>query len=160
MSRALEQAFADLILGAKLDPEDPRQVDAWLSRHGVSDPDAEAIRNDSLPRMLVYRQLVRRGLSGTIELALPRTRARLGVGLYEEYLGKFLAEVGPRTHYLRDVAGSHSGRETNASRRIWPTSDDMKPAVWRLRPCRPSRLLWNPAHSNSTTAYDSSKRFD
>jgi hypothetical protein len=104
MPRALENAFADLILGAPLDPADPLQVDAWLSRHGVTEPDAEAIRNSSVQRLLVYRTLIRRGLSGTIERVLPRTRARLDA-LFEEYLGKFLKEVGPRTHYLRDVAG-------------------------------------------------------
>jgi hypothetical protein len=45
---------------------------------------------------------VRSRLREAVELAVPRTLVRLGP-LFDEYFGRFLAERGPRTHYLRDV---------------------------------------------------------
>ena len=78
MHRALEDAFADLVLGEEIDPDDPAQVDAWLTEHGVGPEDAEAIKASGLSRMLVYRRLVRNTLTSAVQLAIPRTIARLG----------------------------------------------------------------------------------
>lgn len=102
MQRALEGAFAELLLGAELDADDTAALDAWLARHGVAPADAAAIRAQELPGLLVYRKLVQSTLREAIELGMPRTLARLGP-LFDEYFARFLAERGPQTHYLRDV---------------------------------------------------------
>ena len=69
--------------------------------------DVEAIL--AAPRRLaVYRSLVRNGLAGVVVRMLPRTRARMNAacaGRFDADLAAFLEEVGPRTHYLRDVPG-------------------------------------------------------
>lgn len=102
MQRALESALAELVLGAEIDPGDREAVAAWLARHGVSDEDARAIESSDLERLFVYRRLVRGTLREAVELAIPRAIARMGEP-FDEYFSRFLAERGPRTHYLRDV---------------------------------------------------------
>jgi hypothetical protein len=99
MQRALEDALAELVLGPPL--AGTEAVSAWLERHGVSAEDGDAMRKN-LDRLLVYRELVHDTLRNTVLLAIPRTMARLGP-VFDEYLARFLAERGPRTHYLRDV---------------------------------------------------------
>lgn len=103
MQTALESAFAELVLGARLNPDEPASIDAWLARHGITGDDAAAIRDREIHRLLVYRSLVRGGLREAVELAIPRTMARMGP-LFDLYFARFLAERGPATHYLRDVA--------------------------------------------------------
>jgi hypothetical protein len=102
MQRALEAALAELVLGVELDANDPAAVAAWLARHQVAGADAEALKSGELGRMLVYRDLVRSTLRDAVELAVPRAMARLGA-LFDLYFAGFLAERGPRSHYLRDV---------------------------------------------------------
>jgi hypothetical protein len=92
--------MAELVLGRAVPPDD-RAVDAWLARNGVSGGDAEALKGDA-ERLAVYRKLVRRRLRDAVELAIPRTKARLGP-IFDEWFDRFLAERGPRSHYLRDV---------------------------------------------------------
>jgi hypothetical protein len=57
------------------------------------------------PRLALYRRLVRNNLTGVTEKMLPRTRARLNEreAFFDASFGEFLANRGPRTHYLRDV---------------------------------------------------------
>jgi hypothetical protein len=57
------------------------------------------------PRLALYRRLVRNNLTGVTEKMLPRTRARLNdrAGFFDASFAEFLANRGPRTHYLRDV---------------------------------------------------------
>jgi hypothetical protein len=98
---ALERALRDFVLGAAVPSDDAAAVDDWLARSGVSARDADALRSE-VARLSVYRVLVRKRLSEAVELAVPRTRARLG-GLFDEYFARFLVERGPRSHYLRDV---------------------------------------------------------
>ncbi len=93
--------MAELVLGPALPTADRGAVDAWLARSGVVGDDADAIRNE-LERLAVYRSLVRTRLRDAVELAIPRTIARLGP-LFDEWFDRFLAERGPRSHYLRDV---------------------------------------------------------
>jgi hypothetical protein len=102
MQQALERAIGELVLGAELDLGNPEVMSAWLSRHGVSEADAAAFRAADLRRLLVYRQLVQHTLRSTVDLAMPRSIARLGP-VFDEYFARFLVERGPRTHYLRDV---------------------------------------------------------
>jgi hypothetical protein len=102
MQEALERAIGELVLGPSLDLSDPGVMTAWLLRNGVAEGDAAALRASNVDRLMVYRRLVQHTLRGTVELALPRSIARLG-GIFDEYFARFLAERGPRTHYVRDV---------------------------------------------------------
>lgn len=99
--QALERALSDFVLGNAVSPDDAAAVDDWLARNGVSAPDAEVLRSN-VRRLGVYRTLVRKRLRGAVELALPRTCARLGA-LFDEYFDRYLRVRGPRSHYLRDV---------------------------------------------------------
>jgi|SRR5690606_7986046 len=103
MQRALESALTELVLGAPLATDDRDAVLAFLTRHGVGDEDARALLEQGLDRLLVYRSLVRDTLEHAVRVAMPRALARLGP-LFDEYFARFLAERGPATHYLRDVA--------------------------------------------------------
>lgn len=98
MQAGLESALAELVLGPPVAPE---ALGALLARHGLA-PDERAAIEAAPERFLVYRKLVRNTLRNAVALAIPRTLARLGP-LFDEYFERFLAERGPRTHYLRDV---------------------------------------------------------
>jgi hypothetical protein len=99
--QALERALGELVLGAELQTSDASAIEAWLERCGVEGADAEALRAQA-EGLTVYRRLVRARLREAVELAIPRTISRLGP-LFDEYFARFLAERGPRSHYLRDV---------------------------------------------------------
>ena len=74
---------------------------AYLVARGISAEDVDALVH--APRRLgLYRRLVRHNLEGVTHTLLRRTRARLGAA-FDETFDAFLDEVGPRTHYLRDV---------------------------------------------------------
>ncbi|WP_437965087.1 putative DNA-binding domain-containing protein [Sorangium sp. So ce260] len=79
---------------------DPR---AWLARAGIEGPDLEAMAALPPKRLLLYRSLVRRGLTGAIRAGIPRTAARLGAR-FEADAARFLEVELPRSRYLRDVA--------------------------------------------------------
>lgn len=125
MQRALETFIGELALGPALDLDDRNALRSLLARHGVSEDDARAIESSDLERLLVYRRLVRGTLREAMELAMPRAIARLGDS-FDEYFGRFLAERGPRTHYLRDVttqflawAAEELARDARAPAYIW-----------------------------------------
>lgn len=101
MQAALEHAMAELVFGPAIERADEPAFDAWLSRSAADLESRRALDRD-FERLLVYRRLVRRTLRSAIELAMPRAVARLG-STFVEYFDRFLAERGPRTHYLRDV---------------------------------------------------------
>lgn len=94
--------MAELVFGPGFAPSDAAARDAWLTRNGVGEADAQAIRDDGVERLFVYRELVRGTLREAVYAAIPRTMARLGP-LFDEYFERYLAEVGPRSRYLRDV---------------------------------------------------------
>ncbi len=103
--RRLEEAIADACLGAGSGAAIAGDLRAFLEGHGVLPEDVEAIL--AAPRRLaVYRSLVRNGLGAVVQRMLPRTRARMNAacaGRFDADLTAFADEVGPRTHYLRDV---------------------------------------------------------
>lgn len=102
---ALQRMIADVCLGASADADMGRDLRAYLESHGVAADDVQAILA-APPRLAVYRTLVRNGLGSVVFKMLPRTRAHLDAaapGRFEEDLARFVDEVGPRTHYLRDV---------------------------------------------------------
>ncbi|MCA9632724.1 MAG: putative DNA-binding domain-containing protein [Myxococcales bacterium] len=101
-ARALETAMARLALGAEVE-DDPHAISSWLIDAGVHPEDRDAILRTGLGRLAVYRRLVRGNVQGAIELAIPRAIYRMGTHVFEDYLARWLAADGPRTHYLRDV---------------------------------------------------------
>jgi hypothetical protein len=90
--------LAELTLGPPLSEALLSQL---CEKHALAPADAQALQ-ESLPRLAVYRELVRGNLREAMQLSIPRTTARLGP-LFDEYFDRFLSERGPRTHYLRDV---------------------------------------------------------
>jgi uncharacterized protein len=102
---ALERAIADACLGEHAGDTMAHDLRGFLEAHGVAIEDIEAILK-APPRLAVYRTLVRNGLDAVIARMLPRTRARMNAacsGRFDVDVARFLAGVGPRTHYLRDV---------------------------------------------------------
>jgi hypothetical protein len=101
----LERAIADACLGEGGGDAMARDLRGFLEAHGVAIEDIEAILA-APPRLAVYRTLVRNGLAAVVERMMPRTRARMNAacaGRFDDDMARFLAAVGPRTHYLRDV---------------------------------------------------------
>lgn len=102
---ALQRAIADACLDVDAGEAIVRDLRGWLEGRGVAAEDIEAILE--APRRLgVYRSLVRNGLSVVVLRMLPRTRARMNAaceGRFDRDVATFVDEVGPRTHYLRDV---------------------------------------------------------
>lgn len=94
----VEAVLAELTLGPPLEREGLARL---CRKHRVSEADASAMA-ESLPRLSVYRELVRGNLKQALRLSIPRSIARLGP-LFDEYFDRFLAERAPRSHYLRDV---------------------------------------------------------
>jgi hypothetical protein len=92
---ALERLFERVVFGPELEGE------SWLEDSELDEEERQALRAE-LPRLAVYRKLVRGTLREALELAMPRTVLRLGP-LFDEYFERFLLAQGPRTHYLRDV---------------------------------------------------------
>jgi hypothetical protein len=95
---SVESVLAELTLGP---PPDAATLAALCRKHEVSAEDAAALEA-GLPRLAVYRELVRGNLQEALRLSIPRSLARFSA-LFEAYFDRFLAERAPRTHYLRDV---------------------------------------------------------
>jgi hypothetical protein len=105
MSDGLERAIADACLGEGAGEAMADDLRGFLEARGVAPEDVEAIL-EAPPRLSVYRSLVRNGLGAVVARMLPRTRARMNAacnGRFDADVARFLDEVGPRTHYLRDV---------------------------------------------------------
>lgn len=75
--------------------------EALCKEHGVDPRDAEALKNTA-PRLAIYRRLIRNNVRDVCEKMMPRAAERLGAA-FQESIDRFLDEVGPHTHYLRDV---------------------------------------------------------
>ena len=102
---ALEHALADACLGRLAGDAIADDLRNFLEAHAVPADDAEAIL-EAPHGLAIYRSLVRNGLARVVVRMLPRTRSRMNVacdGRFDADLARFLEEVGPRTHYLRDV---------------------------------------------------------
>jgi hypothetical protein len=129
----LQRALVDACLDARAGGAIAGDLHGFLAAHGVTGDDAAAIL--AAPRrLLVYRSLVRNGLSAVVLRMLPRTRARLNAaraGRFDGDLAAFVDEVGPRTHYLRDVP---------AELVAWATP------AWRADPAVPAYLPDLAAH--------------
>jgi uncharacterized protein len=105
----LQRAIAEACLGARAGDDIAGDLRGWLEKRGVAPDDVEAILA-APPRLGIYRSLVRNGLWSVVLRMLPRTRARMNAaceGRFDVDLAAFLDEVGPRTHYLRDVPAEY-----------------------------------------------------
>jgi hypothetical protein len=100
-----QRVLMDACLGVIKGDELTGGLPGFLAAHGVLGSDADAFL--AFPtRLALYRRLVRNNLLGVTAKMLPRTRARLNAfanGAFDETFDSFLAEVGPRSHFLRDV---------------------------------------------------------
>jgi hypothetical protein len=136
--RALETALARACLGAHAGDWIADDLRGFLEGHGVLPEDTEAILVEPR-RLAVYRSLVRNGLSAVVLRMLPRTRARMNAacdGRFDADFARFVDEVGPRTHYLRDVP---------AELFAWTEPRWRKDPTWRPTNSRISRSL-RPTH--------------
>jgi uncharacterized protein len=105
----LQRAIAEACLGAHAGDDIAGDLGGWLEQRGVAPDDVEAILA-APPRLGIYRSLVRNGLWSVVLRMLPRTRARMNAaceGRFDADLAAFLDQVGPRTHYLRDVPAEY-----------------------------------------------------
>ncbi|WP_437924596.1 putative DNA-binding domain-containing protein [Sorangium sp. So ce291] len=98
LQRALQRSVSEPD-GAAI-AADPR---AWLAGAGIEGADLEAMASLPPGRLLLYRSLIRRGLTDAIRAGIPRTAARLGAR-FEVDVARFLEVELPRSRYLRDVA--------------------------------------------------------
>lgn len=102
-----EARLLELVVATICDRDAPGAVAAdaraWLAGAGASGEHLDALARIDPRRLLLYRKLVRRGLAQAVRVEIPRTAARLE-GLFGEYVGRFVDEAGPTSHYLRDVA--------------------------------------------------------
>ena len=78
-------------------------VSSTLSRWGIAGDTGKDLAGLTPERLLVYRSLVRNGLAGTIRDFLPRTLGRMGDERFSQAFGRWLAEGGAVSPYLRDV---------------------------------------------------------
>jgi hypothetical protein len=89
------------------DPRAPERVRedrrAYLASAGLEGADLDAMAALEEKRLLLYRKLIRRGISAAVRVEIPRTAARLGPA-WDTYITRFCDEELPRSHYLRDVA--------------------------------------------------------
>ncbi len=103
----LYRALRDACLGQTTGAAINQDLRGFLEARGVASEDIDAILA-APPRLQVYRSLVQNGLNAVVARMLPRTRARMNAacgGRFDVDVARFLGEVGPRTHYLRDVPG-------------------------------------------------------
>lgn len=101
----VHEMLADACLRVGAEDEIAADLRGYLERRGLAPEDVEAIVL-SPGRLALYRRLVRNNLVDVVRKMLPRTRARMNAakeGAFDAALDTFLGEVGPRTHYLRDV---------------------------------------------------------
>jgi hypothetical protein len=101
----VHEMLADACLRVGAEDEIAADLRGYLERRGLAPEDIEAIVA-SPPRLALYRRLVRNNLVDVVHKMLPRTRARMNAArerAFDDSLDSFLHEVGPRTHYLRDV---------------------------------------------------------
>ena len=100
---ALLDALARLVRAPGVEAQIARDSQSFFIEGGLGAADATSLAELGDKRLLVYRKLVRRGLTAAIRLEIPRTAARLG-GDFDAWVDRFIDEESPRSHYLRDVA--------------------------------------------------------
>jgi hypothetical protein len=98
---ALEQLISDACLGAQTGDALERDLPGFVARYALNDEEARALVADGR-RLSVYRLLVRNNLAGVVFKMMARTRARAETAFDASFV-QFLDEVGPRSHFLRDV---------------------------------------------------------
>ena len=97
-TEALLRGFSRLILG-------PDAVEAGVEKLATqSTADVRhAVACLPAPRVQVYRELVRNGISGTIYGFLPRARSHRGDCAFDLDITRWLDSEGPRSAYVRDL---------------------------------------------------------
>jgi hypothetical protein len=97
----IQEMLVDACFRAGSENEFSCDLRAYLESQRVPEEDIEAMLAGP-PRLGIYRRLVRNNLEGVTRKLLARTRARFETA-FDASFDAFVEEVGPRTHYLRDV---------------------------------------------------------
>jgi hypothetical protein len=98
---SVERLIADACLGARTGDAVENDLAAFVARYALPPGLSRALVAEGR-RLLVYRLLVRNNLAGVVFKMMARTRAR-AESAFDATFVAFLDEVGPRSHYLRDV---------------------------------------------------------
>ena len=86
---ALVGAVARLVRAPGVEAQIARDPQAFFVEGGLGAADAASLAALGEQRLLVYRKLVRRGLTAAIRLEIPRTAARLG-SQFELWVERFM----------------------------------------------------------------------
>jgi uncharacterized protein len=100
---ALMRALFESIRDPAPNPRVRSEPQAYFESLGLAPAHAQALSRLPEKRLLLYRKLVRRGLSAAVRAQLSGTANRLGA-LFESYMERFCDEALPSSPYLRDVA--------------------------------------------------------
>ncbi len=99
--KPIERLIADACLGARTGDELEHDLPGFVARYELAPAQARALVTDG-GRLLAYRLLVRNNLAGVVFKMMSRTRARAEAAFDATFV-QFLDEVGPKSHYLRDL---------------------------------------------------------
>lgn len=102
-TEALVNALYETIRDPSAEARASGDIRLYLEQLGLVPEDAEALAALPQKRLLLYRRLVRRGLSAAIRAQLPLSARALGP-LFEAYTARFCSDALPASPYLRDVA--------------------------------------------------------
>lgn len=125
---ALIRAFAASLVDADAPDAIARDVAGYFVRHGVPAEVAAGLPPIAAERLAIYRRMVHSRLRDVIAEFLPKTVARIGRPRHVAELGKFMAELAPRTPYFRAVAGEF----VQWARRRWPDDPTLPPYLLAL----------------------------
>lgn len=125
---ALIRAFAASLVDADAPEAVASDVAGYFVRHGVPAEVAADLPPIAAERLAIYRRMVHSRLRDLLTEFLPKTVARLGRTRHAAELGKFMAELAPRTPYFRAIAGEFVAW----ARGRWPDDPTLPPYLHAL----------------------------
>ncbi len=125
---ALIRAFAASLTEADAPAAIAADIAGYFLAHGVPETAAAGLPPLAAERLAIYRKMVHSRLRGVVTEFLPKTVARLGRARFAAEIGRFLADVAPRTPYFREVTGDFV--RWAATR--WPDDPSLPPYLLAL----------------------------
>lgn len=125
---ALIRAFAASLTESDAPAAVAADVAGFFTRHGVPEAAAAGLPPLAAARLAIYRKMVHSRLRDVVAEFLPKTVARLGRARLMAEIGRFLADVAPRTPYFREVTGEFV--RWAATR--WPDDPSLPPYLLEL----------------------------